>query len=82
MIIRYEQLTNLGKDYKTFICKYEGNYVPNRGDTVNIGGEPYIVYKTGMAIGEDTTEYVYVTVIRINPVTKHEEDLSREVSPL
>jgi predicted small secreted protein len=81
MIIRYEQLTNLSKDYKTFIHEYEGNYIPDKGSTVNIKGEPYIVYKTGMAIDNDNTEYVYLTVIRINPVTKYEEN-SHEVSSL
>lgn len=54
------------RDKDEFIAKLDLAETPSKGETVNINGDPYIVYSKGWAFGDDiTVDYCFVDLINI-----------------
>jgi hypothetical protein len=52
------------RDKDEFIARFDLSETPNKGEVVNINGEPYIVYCKGWAFGDEcAVDYCYIDLI-------------------
>ena len=53
------------RDKDEFVDRLELPETPDKGDIVNINGEPYVVYKKGWAFSDESTKhYCYIDLLR------------------
>lgn len=53
------------RDKDVFVDRIELPETPDKGEVVNINGEPYVVYKKGWAFDHECTKhYCYIDLLR------------------
>ena len=71
-IIVYKLIYNLHRDYDVVLAEFGKMPLPSIGDIVNIDGNPYIVYKVGHALSQESSiMHTYVKVFKAGDFDVH-----------